>query len=109
LLNINDSLETRNGHSVNIVTVHGRGDYPILGYIDDSINITTWLADGKYSKGGEHPLDLVNKDVKVMYVNVYPETHRKTTYDSRESADFFAHNSRLACIRVEYKNGQYNR
>lgn len=45
---------------------------------------------------------------KMLYVNVYPNDHNSFSYaySTREKADKAAAANRIACIEVEYKDGQ---
>lgn len=54
-------LCTRDGQPVRIISREGRGQYPILGYIADSIGICDWTSRGSYTRHfkGEHPKDLM--------------------------------------------------
>lgn len=40
----------------------------------------------------------------VMYVNIYPDG----PHESRQAADLRASSSRIACVRIEYHEGQYD-
>ena len=49
----------------------------------------------------------------VYYINMYPNQHLLVSYScqchkSREGADEMAGDSRIACIRIEFEEGQYD-
>ena len=46
----------------------------------------------------------VKPGLKVMYINIYPGNYNR----DRKSADQMAGDSRTACIRVEYNEGQFD-
>ena len=63
LLDLTKPVQTRDGRPVTLLTTCGRGDYPIVGYIGDDMNISVWMDDGRvctYMYGLNSPRDLVN-------------------------------------------------
>ena len=52
----------------------------------------------------------VKPEKKVGYVNIHPTgVPTGVVYASRKDADHFAdHNTRVACVRIEYEEGQYD-
>lgn len=107
-------LQTREGVPVTLITRTGRGEYPVIGYIEPSTDIASWTAEGNYlsNNGNEHSKDLVNAPVKfVRYVNVYQVPHADEEYTinrTRERADMRANNRRIACVRIEFTEGQFD-
>jgi hypothetical protein len=102
---------TRNGAEVIILTTKARGDYPIVGHIGDSIELVSWTAEGKYvinSNILEYLKDLVNIPRVIKgYMNVY-SSYNSPLYACRVGADFATGADRVACIYVEYEEGQYD-
>lgn len=43
---------------------------------------------------------------RVVWVNVYPYTDGARCYETREKADRIASSDRIACIRVEFEEGE---
>jgi hypothetical protein len=95
---------------VQFITDQGREPYPIIGYAGESLE--SWTRKGAWGvffKGDLNDLKLVPVEpVKhVLYFNVYQ--HGIDTYHtSREQADIHIETGRLACIRIEYTEGQFD-
>lgn len=72
----------------------------------------SWTDEGQFNRGGgNHPMDLCDKPRKqTLWVNIYPETsaQRCAGCNSRAEADRFAATTRIACVRIEYEEGQYD-
>ena len=99
-------VQTRSGLPVTIITTEGRGYYPIVGYIGDCTHPDAWPKDG-ISKHGYYD-DLINvPEKRVMYANMN-FNHCSYLYSSRKVADANAAPQRIACIRVEYLEGQFD-
>lgn len=61
MIDWNKPIQTRDGRPVEILSVKGRGERPVVGYmyvLDDEIE--TWEADGTYCGDEMKHLDLVN-------------------------------------------------
>ena len=82
--------------------------YPVIGINDDG-NIRTFTSEGVFQIDHQSERDLVRevKEKQVRYVNIYPNG---TVFDhkSKRDAENGAGTGRLACIRVEYKEGQFD-
>ena len=80
--------------------------YPVIG-INDAGGVSTFTSRGAYQVDHQSEYDLVRevKVKQVRYVNIYPNG---TVFDhkSKRDAENGAGTSRLACIRVEYEEGQ---
>lgn len=102
-------LQTRNGLPVTLVSTEGRGRQPVMAYIGDSLEVSRFNLDGMWRNRDdreEHSLDLMNvPETKVRYTNVYS---RSNNFNSRSEADNYAGPDRIACIRSEYKEGQFD-
>ena len=89
---------------------------PYGGYVIDQFNqavLWCWFENGTDSSDGEgHEYDLIEewKEPKsgVAYVNCYPNTLDAICHPSREKADEDATSGRIACVRVEWKEGQFD-
>ena len=81
--------------------------YPVIGINDDG-NIRTFTSEGVFQIDHQSERDLVRevKEKQVRYVNIYP-TH-VSPYVCKRDAENGAGTGRLACIRVEYKEGQFD-
>jgi hypothetical protein len=109
-LDLTKPIQTYGADPVEIITIEGRGQYPIVGYIADSKTPSCWTREGLKQHGASHPLDLMNVPPAryVGYVNIYPNKVKFLVYPSRAEADQGAGTTRIACVRVEYKEGQFD-
>ena len=99
-------VQTRSGLPVTIITTEGRGRCSIIGYLGEQDCLTHWLSDGRYTHASKTKHDLINVPKKrVMYVNIYRE--REDLFYSSEFP-LEAGVERIACIRVEYTEGQFD-
>ena len=66
---------TRSGIPVDLRISDGRGYYPLIGYIGDSVSAFCWRADGLNLDGNPRPNDLMNaREVPVareFWINEY--------------------------------------
>lgn len=104
------TYRTRDGREVRIYAVDGDGAYSVHGAYKagGSWLCDTWKSDGSsLSRGGDHPNDLIEVKTKhVRWLNVYTNT---MGYPSREEADCADNNAaynRIACIRIEFEEGE---
>lgn len=102
------TYRTRDGREVRIYAVDGEGVYPVHGSIlEDGLWCPNqWKPDGNFTlSGGSHPSDLIEvKHKHVWWVNMY--SNQAVGYFSKEKADLMASASRLACIRIEFEEGE---
>jgi hypothetical protein len=105
MIDFTKPVTTRSGLVVDVVSISLRGDYPVGGYLGEDDTFIRWSKDGKYFISRvDSEFDLVNLPTTIVrYFNVYPQS-----YTSRERADWSACGERLACIRVEFREGQYD-
>ena len=94
---------TRDGNKARVYAADG-GDQSLHGAIllNGKWYAHTWNADGSWASS-PNPADLIPPK-QVRWVNVYPEGF----CESRDVADRFADPSRIACIRIEFTEGQYD-
>lgn len=112
MIDIKKKWGTRSGLDVRLVSDQGHHDWPIVGYVDNCKEPVCWDSEGLYIGTSEpDDYDLVEvKEKKVMYVNVY-SSDNVCIYFSRDSADIsdsWLAGTRLARIRVEYEEGQFD-
>jgi hypothetical protein len=107
MIDITKKYKTRSGLDFHPISDKGRGEYPIIGFIGDDEDVKTWTNEGVFHIGNSsNRLDLVEvKEKKVAYLNIYPNN---ITWASRSSADESADENRIACVRVEYEEGQFD-
>ena len=103
---------TGNGKQVRVVCVDNTTipRFPVIGVCEESGDILTYTSEGRSWDDGVSGFDLVRevKEKKVLYLNIYPDSHTFGVYASKQMADAFASKSRTACIRVEYEEGQFD-
>lgn len=107
---------TRGGDEVEILRTDVRNELPVAGIITYSEGdqwVNTWTSDGfHYSMDEQHEHDLISeiRPKRVVWLNVYCDGNpvRYYYYDSRKEADGAALPSRIACIRVEFEEGQFD-
>lgn len=101
---------TRGGDEVEVLRTGLNSSDPIAGIVTckntGDQSITSFKEDGSYFKGEIHCLDLISeiKPKRVVWLNLYP----LFGYDSRSEADASADPTRIACIRVEFEEGQFD-
>ena len=103
-------VQTRSELPVTIISTEGRGKHSVIGYVGEQDCLTHWLSDGSYSHVSKHEHDLINvPEKRVMYVNVFSDDY-SYSYATRKEADEddYVGNSRIACIRIEYTEGQFD-
>lgn len=107
MIDINKKYRTRDGRPVELLTTNARGAWPVIGHIGDENQVFRWAIDGAFC--GTSPirtLDLVEvKPKRVMWFNVYHggEVH---AHDSREDADGGSGDNRIACLKIEFEEGE---
>ncbi|MFT9251994.1 MAG: hypothetical protein ABF567_02845 [Acetobacter okinawensis] len=74
---------TRSGIPVDLRISDGRGYYPLIGYIGDSVSAFCWRANGLDIDGNPRPNDLMNaREVPVareFWVNEYADRSFRTS------------------------------
>lgn len=114
MLDLTKPVQTRSGVPVRILCTDAKKENgPIIGliqYKDGTESCYRWNADGRFmSPDCEHDYDLVNvPDKHVFYVNAYEHDPLLVPQRSREEADRNAAKDRIACVRVEWTEGQFD-
>jgi hypothetical protein len=82
--------------------------YPVIG-ISDAGGVSTFTSEGMFQIDAQSERDLVReaKEKQVRYINIYPDG-TAFAYKSQRGAELCAGTSRLARIRVEYEEGQFD-
>lgn len=100
---------TRDGRKVQYVGMMPEGHdwkFPVVGCFTDEEGPLCWTKEGYWAKGTGHDRDLFMMPEKVdRWVNVYPES-TWSHFDSKEDAERFATDERIACIKVSYYGGE---
>lgn len=112
MIDFTKPLRTRDGRKVRILCTDRKGWTPIVGLIidDSGETIETWSSDGAFKRDGSknNPLDLVNSNDGTFWVNVYSGGVSGSTHTTREAADSWAAEGRLARIKVLWREGQFD-
>lgn len=108
-------VRTRNGRAVRILCTDAQlaGDSIVALVENEPTNqhrsvefMHSYRADGRYVGGTQHNLDLVNVPQRhVRYINVY---RASSGYLSRDIADANASDARIACLRLDFEEGQFD-
>jgi hypothetical protein len=112
MIDKNKTYKTRRGHAVRIYATDGEEDYPVHGAIylleKDKWRCITWTDAGHFmSKSSEHDLDIIeSRQIQVRWLNVYDHGFSSRKFQTKEAADELAVPHRIACVRVEYYEGE---
>lgn len=110
MIDIRKTYKTRDGRPVELLTTRARGAWPVIGYIGDSEGLRRWSHDGtNYNFSRTDALALVEvKPKRTLWLNVYPDDE-VYAHGSREDAEGGnADDSRIACLKVEFEEGQFD-
>ena len=109
MIDIRKTYKTRDGRPVELLTTNARGAWPVIGYIGDSEGLRRWSHDGtNYNFSRTDALALVEvKPERVMWLNTYPNDY-VYMYRSREEADANSAADRIARLKVEFAEGQFD-
>ena len=105
--------ETMDGKKVRILCRDAKGDFPVIGIIIvdlDTDRVMRWTEDGHAYKNGLHSqADLRPLPPKkhVRWMAEYSDGD-VVAYRSKEDADRATSSERIACIRVEFTEGQFD-
>jgi hypothetical protein len=93
---------------ITLIAINGRGGYPNIGYVGSSSQLVEW---DEYGNALEWPhADQIENtpNKKTGYMNIYPQEVAYGAYSTRKQADHAAQRTRIACVKVEYEEGQYD-
>jgi len=111
MIDMRKKYQTRSGLPVEIVTTSARGspEWPVMGYVSDWKQFSFWSPDGLFDvNGARSNLDLVEvTPERVMWLNTYPNDY-VYMYRSREEADANSAADRIARLKVEFREGQFD-
>lgn len=105
---------TRGGDEVEVLRTDVNSDESVVGIVTHKDDGSQWVAayfsDGRYFLYGDSPADLISeiKPKQVMWANVYVCPAFDTHHSSREDADKYAGTGRIARVRVEFEEGQFD-
>lgn len=111
---------TRDGREARVYATDGAGEYPLHGAIfmtlsedfDEGWHDASWTAQGSYIETD----DVSDRDLmppkRELWVNFYtPDRDDSPNYSfwpSREIADKWAGERRIARVRIEFQEGQFD-
>jgi len=102
MIDIDKKYRTLNGREVRIYATDGKGTYPVHGAVkvDDGWLSYTWEATGTQGVSNVHDLIEVRpRHKRTVWVNVYDKAI--CDFRTKEDADRYAGDTRMACIKVE--------
>lgn len=113
-LDLSKPVQTRDGRKARIICTDrkGHGHFDSLTIValvkyDDAEVVHVYRQDGKSIDEGERSFDLINVPAKhVRWVNFYPHPHAPCEHATREAADYAALKARIACVKVEFAEGE---
>lgn len=110
MISMNKKYQTRDGRPVELLTTSARGEWPVVGHIGGENQVILWTIDGvcSYSHSGFPAYDLVEVTPKrVMWLNVYPDDDAYMPR-TRKDADDSSRGGRIACLKIEFEEGQFD-
>lgn len=116
MFNPDKPVQTRGGRKARIVSTNGDNTFQIAAWIEgnNEEHMEVFDASGSYyGDGKENRNDLINiPETHVRYINFYPNDKLYIDgFETKEEADRYnedARSKRIACIRVEFKDGQFD-
>ena len=105
---------TRGGDEVEILRTDLDSDEPIIGVITVKEGGGQWPytchPDGSFFFNGEDCNDLISeiKPKRVVWLNFYPDGTCGASRSSKEEADAYSSDIRIARIRVEFEENQFD-
>lgn len=111
MIDFTKPIRTKGGLPVTIISIRGRGNHPVIGYIGEKATLYSWTPSGLvWVHGQGHENDLENvPDRIVRYLNMYEKVKfTSILHHSRLDANHDAGADRVACIRIEFEPGQFD-
>lgn len=101
-------LKTVGGYSAQVLSEDAPSRYNRIGVVNIGVRVipVMWDMEGKSDHESED-LDLAKEKV-VYYVNIFSAGPSSVWHKTREGADSCATLPRIACIRIEYEEGQFD-
>lgn len=110
MITLEKQYRTRGNQKTRVYCTDGGGKYPVHGAVWDEEKqewITrTWTLNGVYRINFESDIDLIEIKPKIKgWLNVY-EINDAYFYTTRKEADKKAVPGRIACIQIEFEEGE---
>ena len=106
MIDINKQYRTRDGREVRIYATDGGGPQPVHGAVFglNFWSTASWSKNGSYKLvyGQENDWDIIEvrpRHKRTVWLNVYNNGIRE--WRTKEDADRYAGDTRIACIKVE--------
>ena len=108
-LDLTKPLQTRSGDHAELVYNGLSEPFPLAVVVhrnDGTRIMRTYRLDGVYYPDENSPSNLMNVPVRgECWANIYP-AGTPAAHSTREQADKHAGHDRIACVRVEYEEGE---
>lgn len=112
MIDFTKPLRTRDGRKVRILCTDRKDGLSVVGLIEENNgheDVAVWRRDGTFRGGApKHDCDLANTNEGTFWMNVYSDGPSNRTHPTREAADSWAAGSRLARIKVLWREGQFD-
>lgn len=106
MIEMGKQYRTGHGDDVRILCTDGPEPCPVIGYRLPDGEPLRWTANGAFRIDGiDSEYDLIEVKPKIVrWLNLY--SHTGCVHQSREQADDGADDNRIACIRIEFEEGE---
>ena len=108
MIDISKKYRTRDGRKVRIYATDGGGEAPIHGAIwspdREKWFAWVWHEDGRLICGEENKSDIIEVKPRIqqtVWLNIYAQDVCSDVFNSKENADLWASECRVACVKVE--------
>lgn len=105
LVSLDKKYKTRDGRDVRLYAVDGNTPFTVHGSVNRVVK--SWTSTGKFWPARDSNADLIEQPetfTRTVWVNVYPSNsllqNEGTTRCTKERADQFGGNKRIACVQV---------
>ena len=110
MIDKNKEYQTRDGREVRIYATDGNRSFPVHGAIreSDGWSFASWTCTGDHDIScGESEHDLIEKPKVIKgWINIYPDLNVFNIHPTKADADSVGPRGRIACIQVEFKEGE---
>ena len=102
MISMDKKYRTRDGREVRIYATDGEGTYPIHGAVmEDGWQLYRWLPDGGGLFDSGDLLEVKPRIKQTLWLNIYAQDVCSDVFNSKENADLWASECRVACVKVE--------
>jgi hypothetical protein len=103
MIDMNKQYRTLDGREVKLLMTDGGGSSPVVGAVRQPYGTwdpVRWPSNGLHEDKNNNLVEVKPKHVR--WLNCYADSD----YESRESADRHGGSDRIACIRIEFEEGE---